>query len=189
MPAAPSAAAPTGSIDALPGVVSGSVAMSGIAADGAVAVTSVSVRYEGVGGGSSGTICTQGGLPVWQCGWDTTTVPDGAYELKLLVTNASNATIDVSRHVTVDNSEPSASFLAFTVGALIPLLVILVPVDGWRIWLTVAAVLVGLTITGFVSARLGGAPAGRAVLRNVSMGAATMAFTWAVGKAFGTVVG
>ena len=82
-----------------------------------------------------------------------------------------------------------ASFLAFTVGALIPLLVILVPVDGLRTWLTVAAVLIGLTVTGFVSARLGGAPAGRAVLRNVGMGAATMAFTWAVGKAFGTVVG
>ncbi len=82
-----------------------------------------------------------------------------------------------------------ASFLAFTVGALIPLLVILIPVGGWRIWLTVGAVLVGLTVTGFVSARLGGAPAGRAVLRNVGMGAATMAFTWAVGKAFGTVVG
>ena len=82
-----------------------------------------------------------------------------------------------------------ASFLSFTVGALIPLLVILVPAGGWRIWLTVAAVLVGLTVTGFVSARLGGAPAGRAVLRNVGMGAATMAFTWAVGKAFGTAVG
>ena len=82
-----------------------------------------------------------------------------------------------------------ASFLSFTVGALIPLLVILVPLGGWRIWLTVAAVLVGLTVTGFVSARLGGAPAGRAVLRNVGMGAATMAFTWAVGKVFGTVVG
>ncbi len=82
-----------------------------------------------------------------------------------------------------------ASFLSFTVGALIPLLVILVPAGGWRIWLTVAAVLVGLTVTGFVSARLGGAPAGRAVLRNAGMGAATMAFTWAVGKAFGTAVG
>lgn len=81
-----------------------------------------------------------------------------------------------------------ASFLAFTVGALIPLLVILIPVGGWRTWLTVAAVLIGLTVTGFVSARLGGASAGRAVLRNVGMGAATMAFTWAVGKAFGTAV-
>jgi VIT1/CCC1 family predicted Fe2+/Mn2+ transporter len=82
-----------------------------------------------------------------------------------------------------------ASFLAFTVGALLPLLAILIPVDGARVWLCVAAVLLGLTITGFVSARLGGADAGRAVLRNVAMGAATMGFTWAVGKAFGTAVG
>ena len=82
-----------------------------------------------------------------------------------------------------------ASFISFTVGALIPLLTILVPVGGWRTWLCVGAVLVGLVVTGFVSARLGGAPAGRAVARNVGMGAATMAFTFAVGKAFGTVVG
>lgn len=82
-----------------------------------------------------------------------------------------------------------ASFLAFTVGAVIPLLAIMMPVGGWRTWLCVGAVLVGLTVTGFVSARLGGAPAGRAVARNVGMGAATMAFTWAVGKGFGTVVG
>ncbi len=82
-----------------------------------------------------------------------------------------------------------ASFVSFTVGALIPLLTILLPVGGWRIWLCVGAVLVGLVVTGFVSARLGGAPAGRAVARNVGMGAATMAFTFAVGKGFGTVVG
>ena len=82
----------------------------------------------------------------------------------------------------------AASFLAFTVGALLPLAAILVPVDGWRVWLCVGAVLVGLTLTGWLSARLGGANVGRAVLRNVGMGAATMAFTWAVGRAFGTAV-
>ena len=82
-----------------------------------------------------------------------------------------------------------ASFAAFTVGALIPLLMILAPVGGWRTWLCVGAVLVGLVVTGWVSARLGGASARRAMARNVVMGAATMAFTWLVGKGFGTVVG
>ena len=81
-----------------------------------------------------------------------------------------------------------ASFLAFTIGALLPLLAILVPVDGTRVWLCVAAVLLGLTITGWLSARLGGADAGRAIMRNVLMGAATMAFTWAVGRIFGYAV-
>ncbi|MEB4615394.1 VIT family protein, partial [Leucobacter sp. M11] len=43
--------------------------------------------------------------------------------------------------------------------------------------------------TGWLSARLGGAPTGRAVLRNVVMGSATMAVTYLVGMLFGTAVG
>jgi VIT1/CCC1 family predicted Fe2+/Mn2+ transporter len=81
-----------------------------------------------------------------------------------------------------------ASFAAFTVGAALPMLAMLAPTDGWRIWVCVAAVIVGLVITGLVSAHLGGAVKRRAVARNVGMGAATMAFTYAVGLLFGTAV-
>ncbi|MGW4277854.1 VIT1/CCC1 transporter family protein, partial [Streptomyces seoulensis] len=59
-----------------------------------------------------------------------------------------------------------ASFLAFTVGALLPLLAIVLPPAALRLWVTVLSVLAALVLTGFSSARLGAAPPGRAVARN-----------------------
>jgi VIT1/CCC1 family predicted Fe2+/Mn2+ transporter len=58
-----------------------------------------------------------------------------------------------------------ASFLAFTVGALLPLLAIVLPPAGTRLPVTVASVLAALVITGWTSARLGAAQPGRAVVR------------------------
>lgn len=81
-----------------------------------------------------------------------------------------------------------SSFVAFTVGALIPFLLILIPI-GDPVWITAAAVMIGLALTGWISARLGGAPPGRAVLRNVIMGTATMAATYLIGLVFGVAVG
>jgi VIT1/CCC1 family predicted Fe2+/Mn2+ transporter len=83
----------------------------------------------------------------------------------------------------------AASFLAFAVGGLIPIAGIIVPMDSWRIIICVAAVIVGLVITGYVSARLGSAAPRAAVLRNVVVGILTMAITWGVGKITGGVVG
>lgn len=79
-----------------------------------------------------------------------------------------------------------ASFLAFSLGALVPLLAVLLPGPGWRVTATVVAVVVALATTGFVSARLGGAAAGRAVARNVGGGVLAMAITFAVGSLVGT---
>lgn len=78
-----------------------------------------------------------------------------------------------------------ASLIAFTVGALLPLLAIVLPGPSARVPVTVAAVLAALTLCGVVSARLGGAPAGRAVVRNVGGGALAMAVTYAVGTLLG----
>ncbi|WP_420717707.1 VIT1/CCC1 transporter family protein [Streptomyces antarcticus] len=78
-----------------------------------------------------------------------------------------------------------ASLVAFTVGALLPLLAIILPGPSARVPVTVVAVLVALTLCGVVSARLGRAPAGRAVLRNVGGGALAMAVTYAVGTWLG----
>ena len=64
-----------------------------------------------------------------------------------------------------------ASFLAFTVGAALPLAAILLPGPTWRVPITFIAVLIALVITGSVSARLGDAPVRPAVLRNVIGGA------------------
>lgn len=79
-----------------------------------------------------------------------------------------------------------ASLVAFTVGAVLPLLAIVLPGPSGRVPITVAAVVAALVLCGVVSARLGGAPAGRAVLRNVTGGALAMAVTYAVGTWLGT---
>jgi VIT1/CCC1 family predicted Fe2+/Mn2+ transporter len=78
-----------------------------------------------------------------------------------------------------------ASFLAFTAGALLPLLAIVLPPASARLYVTVGSVLVALAVTGWWSARLGAAPPRPAVLRNVSGGALAMAVTYAAGTALG----
>jgi VIT1/CCC1 family predicted Fe2+/Mn2+ transporter len=78
-----------------------------------------------------------------------------------------------------------ASFLAFTVGALLPLLAIVLPPADWRLAVTVGSVLAALVLTGWASARLGSADPGRAVLRNVVGGALAMGVTYAAGRLLG----
>ncbi|MFI5765239.1 VIT family protein [Streptomyces sp. NPDC051563] len=79
----------------------------------------------------------------------------------------------------------AASLVAFTVGALLPLLAIVLPGASGRVPVTVVAVLLSLTLCGVLSARLGGAPVARAILRNVAGGALAMAVTYAVGTWLG----
>ncbi|MCV7156056.1 VIT1/CCC1 transporter family protein [Mycolicibacterium brisbanense] len=81
-----------------------------------------------------------------------------------------------------------SSALSFTVGALLPLLAILLPPTTWRIPVTVIAVLLALMLTGAVSAGLGGAPKGRAVLRNVIGGGLALAITYAIGHLVGAAI-
>jgi VIT1/CCC1 family predicted Fe2+/Mn2+ transporter len=78
-----------------------------------------------------------------------------------------------------------ASLVAFTVGGLLPLLAIALPGVSVRVWSCAAAVVVGLVVIGVVSARLGNAGVGRAVVRNVGVGALTMLVTYLVGVLFG----
>lgn len=61
---------------------------------------------------------------------------------------------------------------------------LLLPTDA-RAPGTAATVLCVLLLTGFLSARLGGAPPGRAVLRNVIGGGLAMAVTYGVGELLG----
>ncbi|QOV39257.1 VIT family protein [Streptomyces ferrugineus] len=75
-----------------------------------------------------------------------------------------------------------ASFLAFTVGALLPLLAMVVPPADRRLPVTVLSVLAALTLTGWAAARLGAAAPARAVLRNVAGGALAMGVTYAAGS-------
>ncbi|RSM66854.1 hypothetical protein DMH03_07155 [Amycolatopsis sp. WAC 01376] len=82
-----------------------------------------------------------------------------------------------------------ASLVAFTVGALLPLLSIVWTPTSARVWACASAVVAGLALTGFVSAKLGDARVGRAIARNVGVGALTMLVTYYVGVLFGVSVG
>jgi VIT1/CCC1 family predicted Fe2+/Mn2+ transporter len=83
----------------------------------------------------------------------------------------------------------AASALSFMMGALLPLLAILLPPQRWRVAVTVAAVLVALALAGALSAHIGGSNARRAVLRVVIGGAAGLALTYGIGRLFGTAIG
>ncbi|UVJ40898.1 VIT family protein [Arthrobacter sp. CJ23] len=78
-----------------------------------------------------------------------------------------------------------ASAVAFTLGAALPMLAILLPPEGLRVPLTFAAVLVALAITGTVGAWIGGASRIRAAVRVVIGGALALAATFAVGNWLG----
>ena len=82
-----------------------------------------------------------------------------------------------------------ASMIAFTVGALLPLLAIVLPPVTWRVPVTVVAVVLALAFTGLVSARLGDADARRATVRVVVGGLLAMGVTYAIGALLGTQVG
>lgn len=79
-----------------------------------------------------------------------------------------------------------SSAISFTLGAIVPLvMILLLPVDI-RIPVTVVAVLVALALTGSVSAALGGARKSRAVLRVMIGGALAMIVTYLIGQLVGT---
>jgi VIT1/CCC1 family predicted Fe2+/Mn2+ transporter len=82
-----------------------------------------------------------------------------------------------------------SSAVAFGTGAVLPLAAILIPPASVRIAVAFLAVLVGLSLTGVVSARLGGSPARIAVLRLVGGGAMAMAVTFGIGQLLGVAVG
>lgn len=79
-----------------------------------------------------------------------------------------------------------ASAVAFVVGALLPLLAVLLPPASARVAVTFAVVLLALAITGALSAAIGGAQRGPAVTRLVVGGALAMAVTYGVGQLVGT---
>ncbi|MFI7588545.1 VIT family protein [Spongisporangium articulatum] len=82
-----------------------------------------------------------------------------------------------------------ASLVSFTVGALLPLIVILLPPPSVRAWLCVGAVAVALAITGATSAWLGSAHRRPAVVRNVAVGLLAMGVTYFVGTLVGGATG
>lgn len=113
---------------------------------------------------------------------------------ELTARDALAAHLDVELNIDPDDlvspgQAAGASALAFLLGALLPMLAILLPPAGLRVPVTFAAVLLALGIAGAVSARLGGSDPRRAVARVVVGGAAGLAVTYAIGQLFGTAIG
>lgn len=88
-------------------------------------------------------------------------------------------------HLTSPWHAAFASSIAFLVGAVVPLVAVLLPPVSIRIPFTFAAVMLALVITGVTSAKIGKAPVLRAVFRVVAGGALAMAITYGIGRFFG----
>jgi vacuolar iron transporter family protein len=78
-----------------------------------------------------------------------------------------------------------ASAAAFTVGAILPVIAVLLAPVAWRVPVTFVAVLAALALTGEISARLGGTSRRAAVGRVVIGGALGMLVTYSVGHLIG----
>jgi VIT1/CCC1 family predicted Fe2+/Mn2+ transporter len=81
-----------------------------------------------------------------------------------------------------------SSAISFTIGALLPMLAILLTPPATRIPVTFVAVLIALGLTGWMSARLGGADPVRATKRVMIGGALAMAITYGIGLMMGGFV-
>lgn len=74
-----------------------------------------------------------------------------------------------------------ASALAFFIGAILPLLAILLPPPSIRVPVTFVAVLLALALTGAIGARIGGSSKRRATVRVVIGGAVALGATFVIG--------
>lgn len=79
-----------------------------------------------------------------------------------------------------------ASFIAFVAGSILPILAIILPPQNIKILVCVISVIIALSLTGFVSAKIGKSPIFPAIRRNICMGSITMIFTYIIGGLFDT---
>lgn len=111
--------------------------------------------------------------------------------LELTEHDALAAHLEVELHIDQDDlaspwGAAISSAISFTLGALLPLLTIVLLPAPWNTPLTFVAVLVALALTGGLAAQLGGARRGPATLRLVVGGALALGVTWAIGTLLGT---
>ncbi len=83
----------------------------------------------------------------------------------------------------------AASAIAFTSGFLLPLLVMVLTPVAIRIPATVVISVIGLMVTGWVSAHISDSAKGHPILRNAIGGSLAMALTWGIGHLFSVVAG
>ncbi|TML19511.1 MAG: hypothetical protein E6G32_12085 [Actinobacteria bacterium] len=100
----------------------GTVTLSASPSDGGAGIKSVAFQYTDHGGSTWTTIGTDTTGPApYTTAWDTTAVPDGHYDLQILVTdNADNTTITSLPDKVVDNTAPNVALVgAPTEGAVV----------------------------------------------------------------------
>ncbi len=91
--------------------LSGTVTLTASPTDSGAGVVSVEFQYRPTGSGPWTTIDTDtDGSDGWSADWDTTSVPDGDYDIQAVVTDgaANQGTITIGTK-TVDNTPPTAS--------------------------------------------------------------------------------
>jgi vacuolar iron transporter family protein len=108
--------------------------------------------------------------------------------------DALSAHLDVELHLDPEElTSPwraaGASAVSFVLGALLPLVAVLLPPASYRVPVTVVVVLAALGLAGWLGARLGGAAPRRAVLRVMVGGALGLAVTYGIGVLVGGAVG
>ncbi|KRK94026.1 hypothetical protein FD25_GL001355 [Levilactobacillus acidifarinae DSM 19394] len=77
-----------------------------------------------------------------------------------------------------------ASMISFPTGSILPLLSISLLPKNLRIWGTFVAVIIALSITGYIAAILGNADRRNGTVRNVVAGVITMLVTYFIGRLF-----
>lgn len=112
---------------------------------------------------------------------------------ELTAHDALAAHLEVELHIGQDEvvnpwHAAGASALSFLVGAVLPMLAILLPPPEWRIPTTFVAVVVALALTGWLSAWIGGSPRLRAILRITIGGGLALAVTWTIGALLGVAI-
>jgi VIT1/CCC1 family predicted Fe2+/Mn2+ transporter len=80
-----------------------------------------------------------------------------------------------------------ASAATFSVGAILPLLVVMLAPASWVMWMVAISALFFLALLGSIAARTGGASVVTAAVRVTFWGALAMAITAGVGALFGVV--
>ena len=107
--------------------------------------------------------------------------------LRLTETNAPDV------HQGVEYVSPMAaaiaSFFAFALGSILPIVAIAGPWVEYREVATVTSVVAALALTGYVGAKIGGAKPLRPVVRNVVVSLLAMGIAFAIGTALGVAVG
>ncbi len=100
--------------------VSGSTTVSGNAgATSPATVASAEFQYAPHNSGTWTSIGVVTASP-YTTSWDTTAIPDGSYDLRMIVTDsAGNTTISSTRTVTIDNNPPTGSITAPANGAYV----------------------------------------------------------------------